>query len=158
MSLNWSELLKRTSLSGREDIATQLDRMGIVNQKQLQNLPGTHGRPWFCGNSTYEVVSQLNRAIRDESQDIPVIDQATMPEPQAAAAREPVTQETLLASLDLLGISESQLKKLAEARIETVGDVMKDSGERIENVPGFGEATKERLVSAVKTALDNKEN
>lgn len=154
MSIDWSSLLKRTSLDNPDCISKHLKLMGIINQKQLQNLPRIHGKPWFCKNSVFEIVQQLNKAVREESQSIPVIDQIVVPVPAESASESPVTQETYLAELDLPGVTDKQISRLAEAGLETVGSVLKDEGEHIEELPGFGEATKERIVNAVKAALD----
>jgi hypothetical protein len=154
MSIDWSSLLKRTSLDNPDCISKHLGLMGIINQRRLQNLPRIHGKPWFCENSVFEVVQQLNKAVHEESQSIPIIDQIEVPEPAENASESPVTQETYLAELDLPGVSEKQINKLAKEGLKTVGSVLKNEGKHIEDLPGFGEATKERVVSAVKAALD----
>jgi hypothetical protein len=85
---------------------------------------------------------------------VPTIEEAikvAAPEPEPT---EPViTAETLVTSLDIDGVTKRQLAQISEAKIETVGKLF-EADDALDEVPGIGEATKDRILQAVTSALE----
>ena len=150
MKLDLPALIKSTSLKNKECVLETLEAAEVISYVRLQNLPGKYGRPFFCQNSVYDVVSEINKAIDESKEQIPTVDAIlAKPEPEAA----PVTQETLLADLELKGVPQNKIKAMKEVGIFNVGHVLKDEGAALEEIPGFGEATKDRVYEAVRGQL-----
>jgi hypothetical protein len=146
MSLDLPALVKSTSLKNKECVLETLKAAGVISYVRLQNLPGRYGRPFFCENTVYAVVSEINKAIDLVKEQIPAVDEIlAKPEPESA----PVTQETLLADLELKGVPPSKIKAMKEAGVFNVGHVLKDEGAALKEIPSFGEATKDRVYEAV---------
>jgi len=155
MNLDIDKLLARTEFHNKECISETLKRLGVISYNSLQNLPGKWGKPFLCGEGTNQIVEALNKAIEAEQAAIPSIEELPVaPEVVDERPKSPVVQETPLAELELPGVPDSARKKMAEAEILTVGDVLKDDGQHLTDVSGIGEQTKERIVSAVKAALE----
>jgi hypothetical protein len=153
MNLDLPALIKNTSLKNKKCVQRNLESAGVVTFVRLQNLPGRYGKPYLCQNSIYDVVSELNKAIDESKEQVPTVEEVLAeekPEPEKA----PVTQETLLADLELEGIPQSKIKALQEAGIVNVGQVLKDEGAALEEIPGFGEVTRTNVFSAVKGHLE----
>jgi hypothetical protein len=144
MSLDLPALVKSTSLKNKKCVLETLEAAGIISYARLQNLPGRYGRPFICENSVYAVVGEINKAIDQIKEQIPAVDKVfAKPEPA------PVTQETLLADLKLKGVPQNKIEAMKEADIINVGDVLKEEGAALGKIPGFGEATKDRVYEAV---------
>lgn len=156
MKLDFGKLIAKTDLENKVCVEKMLNRLGVETYNSLQNVPGRYGKPFICSNPTGVVVAKLNEAMKVAAKEIPSIEDfapAAIKEP----GKPPVVQETLLAEVELPGVHDSARQKLHDAGIVTVGDVLKDQGKHLTEVPGIGDATKERIVSAVKAALEFKE-
>lgn len=153
MNLDWKVLLAKTDIEHQECIVKMLDSMKITTYAQLQNLPGRYGQPFLCQVGTHLIVAALNKAIAAEDESVPSIDEVV----QEVEPEEIVTQETLLSALDLPGVSDQTIDKLIAGGVLTVNDVLKDDGEHLTEVSGIGETTRDRVVRAVKAALELKE-
>lgn len=155
MNLNWQELVGRTDLENKDCVVKSLNDFHVVSLSRLDNLPGNYGQPWLCGNSTNEVVIKLREAIIGAVAEVPTIDEVLealtepeKPERVVISATMPVTD------LEIENVSGRQLAAIAEAGIETVGELF-DRADALEEVPGIGEATKLRILEAVTAALEN---
>jgi hypothetical protein len=155
MNLDVDSLLAQTGFENTKCLSETLKKLGIVSYSRLQNLPRIWGKPFMCGEGTNDVVMALNAALQAEQAAIPSIDEVPI-EPEVAEdkPKSPVVQETPLADIELAGVHESVRGKLSDAGIYTVGDVLKDQGEHLTEIPGIGDSTKERIVDAVKAALE----
>jgi len=154
MSFDVDSILAQSGLEKKDCIARTLKSMGIESYNQLQNLPGRFGKPFLCGQSVHQVVAALNAAVEKAQRSVRSIDDYPSAEPEEPKRKSPVVQETLLSEIELVGVHDSVRQKLADAQIITVGDVLKDKGKHLSEVPGIGEATEKRIVSAVKAALE----
>ncbi len=158
MDLDFHILLAKTDLDNQSCIEAALDKLGVTSYLGLQNVPGKYKKPYMCGNGTHKVIQELNAAIKEVAEGIPSIEdvpQDATEEPEEPKPAKPlVVQETPLADLELPGVPDSARKKLNKAGFITVGDVLKDKGKHLTEVSGIGDATKERIVSAVKAALE----
>lgn len=156
MSFDIDSILAQSGLENKECIAKALKSQGIASYANLQNLPGRYGRPFICGQGTHAIVAAMNEAIAKAEKSLPSIEDY----PSKPAATEkpkrksPVVQETLLSEIELPGVHDSVRQKLIDADLLTVGDVLKNQGEHLSEVPGIGETTEKRIVSAVKAALE----
>lgn len=152
MKLDFHQLLAKTDLKNKPCVEEALNRLGIETYGSLQNVPGKYQKPYICGNPTGLVVAELNEAMKVAAEEIPSIEDVV---PTAVEPEKPlIVQETLLADVELPGVHDSAKQKLHDAGIITVGDVLKGRGRHLTEVPGIGDATKERIVSAVKAALE----
>lgn len=149
--MDWESLLEKTDLADKDCIAQALEQMGIVSYQKLQNLPGWFGRPFICGQGTHLIVDKLNAAIK-QSADIPTIMEAAPVEPDPP--EPPITLDTPITELEL-GLPETTIRLMVESGNATVGDVLKGGGDHLVEVPGIGESTKDRVVNAVKAALES---
>ena len=156
MQLNWQELVGKTDLKNKECVAKSLDDMKVETLLGLDNLPGRFGQPWICGNPTNNVVIELRGAIVKAVAEVPTIDEVieALPEPEEPE-RVVISASTLVIELKIENVSKTQLAAIAEAGIETVGELF-DEAEALEEVPGVGEATKLRILEAVTEALESK--
>jgi hypothetical protein len=156
MSFDIKSILAQTELKNKDCVAKALKSQGVASYAILQNLPGRYGRPFLCGQGTHVIVAAMNEAITKAEKSIPSIEDypsepAALEEPKR---KSPVVQETLLSEIELPGVHDSVRQKLADAGIFTVGEVLKDKGKHLSEVPGIGETTEKRIVSAVKAALE----
>lgn len=155
MNLDFHQLLAKTDLENKPCVEERLSKLNVQTYNSLQNLPGKYQKPFLCGNPTGLVVVKLNEAMKVAAEEIPSIEDVApaaveKPEP----VKPPVVQETPLSEIELPGIHDSAKQKLYDSGIITVGDVLKDQGKHLTKVSGIGDTTKERIVSAVKAALE----
>jgi len=155
MNLNLSELVKKTNLKNKADVVEELGRLNVISLSKLDNLPGNYGRPWFCGNSTNNVVIEIREAYYRGAAEVPTIDKVievvlepSEPEPKRIGASTPVVE------LEIDGISRKQLQAISAAGIETVAELFEKSDE-LEAVGGVGATTKLRILTVVTEALEN---
>lgn len=158
MNLNWQELVGRTDLKNKECVVETLNKLQVVSLVRLDNLPGNYGQPWFCENSTNEVVIKLREAMAEAVAEVPTIDEVieAIPEPEEPEPeRVVISAEMPVTDLKIDGVSSTQLAAIVEAGVETVGELF-DKADALEEVDGIGKATKLRILEAVTTALENK--
>lgn len=154
MKLDWKSLLALTDLKNKKCVRETLEGMGIETYIALQNVPGKFGRPWLCSNGANQVVAALNEAIKEANASVPTIEEAIE---VAAVEPEPIQKgiegSTLVTTLDIEGVTKRQLAQISEQGIETVGDLFENS-DSLDEIPGIGEATKDRILQAVTSALE----
>lgn len=154
MNLDWKSLLTLTDLKNKKCVRETLEGMGITTYIALQNLPGKYGQPWLCQNGTNQVVAALNEAIKEANASVPSIEEAIevaapKPKPQKPA----ITADTLVTTLDIDGVTKRQLAQISEQKIETVGQLF-EASDALDEIPGIGKATKDRILQAVTSALE----
>ncbi len=155
MNLNWQELVGRTDLENKDCVVETLNKLQVVSLVRLDNLPGNYGQPWFCGNSTNEVVIKLREAMVEAVAEVPTIDEVieALPEPEEPERVE-ISASMPVTDLEIDGVSSRQLADIVESGVETVGELF-DEAVKLEEVSGVGETTKLRILEAVTTALEN---
>ncbi len=154
MNLDWKSLLALTDLKNKKCVLETLEGMGIKTHAVLQNLPGKFGQPWLCSNGANQVVAALNEAIKEAGASVPSIEEAievaaVEPEP----AQKGIEGDTLITTLDIEGVTKRQLAQISESGIKTVGELFENTG-AIDEVAGIGQATKDRILQAVTSALE----
>ena len=156
MNLDLKGLLAKTNLVKKNCVRKFLEDQGFTTLPAINNLPGRYGQPWLCENGTTAVVSEINRVIKEEAVAVPTIDEVietVQPEPEPAT--KALSGSTPIYELEIEGVTKRQLDAIRESGIETVGDLFENK-EALEQVPGIGKATKEKILQAVTQALERK--
>lgn len=156
MGLNLSDLVARTNLKKKKCVQQFLEQNGYTTLSAIQNLPGRYGQPWLCENGTTVVVLEIEKAIEAAAVEVPVIDEVlkvVMPEPEP---EKPVLEpSTPITDLEVDGVTKRQLVAIKESGIGTLGELFENK-EALEEVPGIGKATVDKILQAVTKALERK--
>ena len=164
--MDWESVVKLTDLPNQDCLAGYLSQKAFTPES-LSKLPAFFGRPKLCGTPPTVVLLALRKALLEQEEGIPTIEE----EIELLEETERVTKELLdvtaalnevgavsphsplLKEIDLPGVSPRQLNALIEARITEARQVLNDPSV-LDQVPGIGDATREKILTAVEAALN----
>lgn len=157
MNLDLNDLIARTNLKEKECVKDFLETKGFTTLPALQNLPGRYGLPWLCGNGTTVVVIEIEKAIKAASESVPVIDEVlpVVKPPKPEPRKKALTGSTPVTDLRIEGVTKRQLAAIEESGIKTLGELF-DNKDALEEVPGIGKPTVDKILQAVTKALESK--
>lgn len=156
MPLDLNSLVAKTELKNKDCVVQFLESQGYDSIQRIDNLPGKYGQPWLCENGTTVVVAELRRIVAEASESMPTIEEAIeVAEPEPEPERESLSGEMSVVDLEIEGVTKRQLQAIAESGIVTLADLFENE-DSLDEVPGVGEATKNRILQAVTEALERK--